>query len=139
MSRADVWLGSQAPNPFKGSPEQRSYDTSRLISSQEASIVITRKVAGVQDEVHLLPQLLRVDVVQSIRNASERTNMMMDISDQYVILIGRRDHPTLPNANILRGDTFWYQERGYEVIDVFTTIPGILNASCSLTSPRGGY
>lgn len=139
MSRTDIWLGSTAPNPFKGSPELRSYDSARLIDAEPVWVVLTRKVRGQQKGEQLAPQQVRVDVVQSIRNASEHTNMMMDIADQYVVLVGYRDHPTLPNTDILRGDTFYLQNRAYEVIETFTTKPGIILASCSLTTGRGGY
>lgn len=133
MNRADRWLGNKRVNAQRGNVEVRSMDTARLIAERPSTIVLQRKQIGANTTMFLAPQTVRIELVQSIRNATEARNLQLDISQQYCVLIGLRDHPTLPNLDIQRADTFYFQGLAYEVIEFFNTIPGRLLASCQVT------
>lgn len=132
MNKADQWLGTLAPNPQAGNTELRGNDTARLINARPSSIVITRNLDD-GTVVQLAPQTVRVEVVQSIRDSGENRDALVAISKQYVVIIGYKDCPGIPDTNILRGDMFFYQQRMYEIEELIDTIPGRLMASGDLT------
>jgi hypothetical protein len=133
MNRADQWLSNVAPNPQPGSPEQRGMDTARLISARPFQVTMTRKTPGVLGHVALPVQTVRIELVQNIRGSSEHQNPQIDISEQYVVLIGYKDNPNYPDTDILRGDYFFYGGLQYEVIEFINTVPGRLLASAQAT------
>lgn len=47
-----------------------------------------------------------------------------------IILVGRRDHPTLADFAVARGDRFAVLSVGYEVLYVDKTFPGYTVAQC---------
>lgn len=132
MNMADTWLGNTAPNPQAGNVEVRAMDTARLIAERPSTVVITRDLGSGQ-VITLDPQTVRIEVVQNIRGTSEQRDAMVATTKQYVVIIGLRNHPTLPNTDVQRGDTFLYQGRQYEVVEYIDTVPGRLLMSCELT------
>lgn len=106
-------------------------DTARRIADRPYTIIVTRD-NGDGDVVTLAPQVVRVEVVQNIRSGVELRDALVAISKQYVVLIGYKDHPTIPNTNLLRADVFMFQNRQYEVIEIIDTVPGRLLASADL-------
>lgn len=132
MNRADIWLSSTAPNPQAGNTEVRGFDTARLISARPSTIVVSRRDPDTRVTIQLPPQVVRIEAMQNIRGAKDLRDAMVAISEQYVVVIGFKDHPTMPNTNLLRADRFFYQERMYEVIEFIDTVPGRLLVSCEL-------
>lgn len=133
MNRADVWLGNTAPNGQPGNVEVRAMDTARLIAQRPSIIIVIRRNPDTGVDDFLPPQTVRIEVIQSIRSAGEQRNSQLEVPKQYVVVIGLRNHPTLPNLNVLRADRFFYQERVYEIIEMIDTVPGRLLASAELT------
>lgn len=131
MNMADVWLTNGAPNPQQGNTELRGMDTARLIAARPSLIVITR-FAGT-NTFQLAPQTVRLEVVQNIRGVGEKRDALMATVEQYVVLIGFKDNPSVPNTDVLRSDQFFYNERMWEVAEFIDTVPGRLLASCVLT------
>lgn len=132
MNRADVWLGSTAPNPQAGNQEIRGFDTARLIDSRPSTIVVSRRDPDTKTTIQLPPQTVRIEAIQNIRGAKDMSDGMVSISEQYVVVIGFRNHPTRPNTNLIRADRFFFQERMYEVIEFIDTVPGRALISCEL-------
>lgn len=131
MNIADTWLGSTAPNPQSGNVEVRANDTARLIDARPSYVIIERFLNNVKTTLPI--QKVRLEVMQSIRNSSEQHDAMIEISKQYVILIGYKDHPTIPDTNVQRADRFFYLGRLWEVSEFIDTVPGRLLVSGELT------
>lgn len=106
-------------------------DTERTIYERPFSIII-RRDNGSGDVITLEPQTVRLDVFQNIRSGVELRDALMAISKQYVVLIGFKAHPTIPDTDIQRADTFKYQDRIYEIIEVVDTLPGRLMCTADL-------
>ena len=137
MNKADLWLGNKAPfsgggNVQAGNTEERGMDTVRTINQQPVWIVISRLDPVQNKTVQLPPQLVRVDVVQSIRNASEKFDAMISISDQNVVLMGVKDNPFMRDTDIQRSDQFFFANQMWIVVEFLPTIPGRLMASLQL-------
>lgn len=130
-NRGAQWMSYISPQqqPIE---QQFAVDTERTIMERPSTIIIKRDL-GDADYVTLDPQVVRIEVVQSIRDSGENRDAMVAISRQYVVLMGFREHPTIPNTNIQRGDTFYFQNRTYEVQEIIDTLPGRLMASADLT------
>ena len=129
MNRADRWLGSTRPDT--GNTEVRGYDTARLIADRPSAIVISRDVNGVT--IQLPPQTVRLEPVQNIREANEQRDPVVTSAKQYVVVVGYKDHPSIPDTDLKRADLFFYQQRMWEVVEFIQTVPGRLLASASLT------
>lgn len=132
MNRADIWLGNTAPNPQAGNIEIRGMDTARLVNARPSTIVISRRDPDSRQTYQLPPQIVRIEAMQNIRGAKDLRDSMVSISEQYVVVIGLLNHPTLPDTNVQRADRFLYQERMYEVIEFIDTVPGRMLISCEL-------
>lgn len=132
VNRADVWAGQITPDPQRGNQEMRCFDTARLIAQRPFTIVVTRDDGNGKKET-LAPQTVRLEPIQNIRSGVELRDALVAISKQYVVLIGYKDHPYIPNTDLRRADVFMYNGREWEVIELIDTIPGRLLASVDLT------
>lgn len=132
MNRADIWLGSDAPNSQPGNVEVRGFDTARLINARPSTIVVSRRDPETRQTIQLPPQVVRIEAMQNIRGAKDLRDSMVSISEQYVVVIGIFNHPTLPDTNVLRADRFLYNGGMYEVIEFISTVPGRMLISCEL-------
>ena len=137
MNKADLWAGNLAPLSNSGNTEERGMDTLRLINSRPCTIVISRDVVDLTAPsgtrtIQLPPQTVWLDVIQSIRNASEKADAVMSSSDQYVVIVGVKDNPFMPNTDMIRNDQFFYQNLMWEVVEFLPTVPGRLLASGDL-------
>lgn len=129
---------SYLPAPKQSDVIQLAIDTDRTIQARPSTIVITRDDGnGVVITLH--PQVVRIEVVQNIRGTSEQRDAMVATTKQYTVILGYKDHPTIPNTDIRRADTFFYKPsdqanaRQYEVVEYIDTVPGRLLMSCELT------
>lgn len=130
MNRADRWLGDTTPM-VAGNTTSYAGDTARRIADRPSTIVVSRRDPTTGATIQLAPQTVRIEVAQ--RGSDEQFDAMVSISHQYVVLIGYKDHPTIPNTNLLRADEFFFNGRMYEVVDFIDTVPGRLLASAELT------
>jgi hypothetical protein len=131
VNKADLWAGSTNPFADSGNTELRGVDTARTIAERPSIIVVSRLVNG--RTIQLPPQTVRIEILQNPREANEQRDGMVAISKQYVVVIGVKDHPTLPNTDLLRADQFFFQERMYEVAEFIASIPGRLMVSAMVT------
>lgn len=132
INRADRWLGNKAPNPSRGNRETRAMDTARRIDDRLFEIVVSRKDPVTRSTIQLPPQMVRIEVVQGVHQAGQQHAITTTMTQQYVVVVGYKDHPTIPNTNLIRADRFLYQNRMYEVYDVIDTVPGRAMFSCEL-------
>lgn len=132
INKADLWLGNAAPNAQPGNVESRGMDTARLIAQRPSIIVVSRKDPVTRNTIQLDPQTVRIEVSQGVTQGGEHRTIMLAVIQQYVVLVGYRNHPTIPDTDLLRADRFFYQDRMYEVYAVIDTVPGRLLVSCEL-------
>lgn len=133
MSRADTWAGSTRVNAQRGSVEERANDTARTINDRPTTIVITRDTAG--NLTTTLPgQTVRLEINQNVRAANEMRDqdILLEITEQYLVVMGVKGHKYLPDTDMRRGDRFYHQGRIYEILELLDGIPGRLLASAKV-------
>lgn len=69
-------------------------------------------------------QKVRIDLDDT---STERLGPTSNLAKLTGVLFGIMDHPTIPNTNIQRGDTFTYYNVKYEVLGLIYT-PGEIQA-----------
>ena len=126
INRADLWLGTTAPNPQQGNIESRSYDTQRLIDEKWSLVILKRRDPDTGLIFHLPEQRVRIEVAQNPRTSSDQRDTQLDVSKQYTVLVG------MPDLDVRRADTFYYQGRDYIVNDVIDTNPWVTLVSAEL-------
>lgn len=131
MNRGQVWLNF-IPPVIAPDVVSLAVATANTIAERPSTIVVKRDT-GEGNYVTLPEQTVRIEVVQSIRDSGENRDAMVAISKQYVVMMGFRAHPTIPDTDLQRGDTFYFQNRVYQVQEIIDTLPGRLMASADLT------
>lgn len=127
FNRADRWAGSSRVNPQRGNTEERTFDTARLIAESPYTIIITRWNPITKLTFQLAPQIVRIELYHPTRGGIEAISPMMnELSIQNVVVIGYKDHPTIPNTDMMRGDQFLYQNLRYDINETIPTITGVL-------------
>jgi predicted ATP-binding protein involved in virulence len=119
MSKADSWLGSTAVLSAVTTQEARANDTARRIAEKTTSIVVIR--AGTA----LAAQNVRIDPLAA---PGEQSGEAGTVSRARMLVMGYKDHATIPNTNLQRGDRFKVGGVMYDVIDVTLGISGRLVA-----------
>jgi len=125
-NRADTWLGLTAPNAQRGNTERRDFDTVRRIDERSSAIVITRRDEATRTNYQLAPQMVRLEVAQNPRTSSDQRDVAMDVSKQYVVVIGD------VTLDIQRADRWFYHNRMYIVNEIIDTVPGRMLISVEL-------
>lgn len=72
------------------------------------------------DGTTLAPQKVRLEYEKAMRLAESPGGQA---AERRLVIIGVRDHPTVPNTDIGRGYRFVFQDRQYTVLDPVVT-PG---------------
>jgi hypothetical protein len=132
MNRGAAWASQRVP--FQApDPVDRAVDTANTIADRPTLIVIQRDGAN-NTKTDLAPQTVRLDINQNVRAANELkdTQIMLELTEQYLIVMGYKDHPTIPNTDIRRGDRFYHQRRIYEITELLDGLPGRLLASAKV-------
>lgn len=122
MSKADAWLGSSATLNDVVSTEQRANDTARRIAEKPSTITLTR--GGSQ----LAAQTMRLDPSNSPSQAQDRAGDVNRVAMTGLLVMGYKDHATIADTNIKRGDKFYHESHMYEVIDILPALSGRLLA-----------
>jgi hypothetical protein len=133
-NRGAAWMGYVSPTSLPNII-QLAVDTAVRIAERPETIIVSRDIldaSGLRKTIQLAPQTVRVEVVQSIRGVSEANGVMVSTTKQYTVILGYKDHPTIPNTNILRADRFYYQGRIYDIVELIDTVPGRLLVSAEL-------
>lgn len=119
MPDLGAWLGDTDPLATWTDDIDRAHDVARHIAAQPASITVTR--AGVA----LTAQTVRLEPTGG---AAERLFNIGALSKGGVIVVGYKDHPTITDTSLQRGDRFAYGGQWYSVTQVLPNTPGRLLA-----------
>lgn len=125
MSKADAWLGSSATLNDVVSTEQRANDTARRIAEKPSTITLTRGSS------QLAAQTMRLDPSNSPGQAQDRVGDVNRVAMTGLLVMGYKDHATIADTNIKRGDKFFHESHMYEVIDITPTYSGRILAFAS--------
>ncbi len=96
----------------------------RRIDRDPESIVFLRNGAK------LPAQSLRLELINTARDESSET---VTVGVMRSVLFGIRNHPTLSDTDIQRGDRFTFHNTSYEV-SVVAYLPGEVQAHCAVRS-----
>jgi hypothetical protein len=119
MSKADLWLGSTAILSAVTTQETRANDTARRIAEKTSSIVVIRAGAT------LAAQNVRLDPLGA---PGEQTSDPGTVARARMLVMGYKDHATITDTNLQRGDRFKVGGVMYDVIDLTLGISGRLLA-----------
>lgn len=124
----NAWLGVSTFLDTALDDEDRAYDTARRIAEQSSSVAFIRAgVSQASQTVRLEPLTTRRESVDPAGNQAVRRDML---------ITGYRDHPSLTNTSIQRGDRFFHAGQMFEVVDVLVETPGRLLAFANATGER---
>ncbi len=133
FNKADVWAGSSAVNPQSGNIEVRAMDIARIIAERPSLVVFSRRNPITKETYQLPPQVVRLEIERSFAARDETTDKMENaLSIQHVTVIGYKNHPTIPNTDVIRADRFYFDNQIWEISDLYLTVPDRLLASASL-------
>lgn len=93
----------------------------RKIQDKPAVITILRRGQP------LAPQTVRLEN-SNYGNLVERTTSGFEVGDQDMHVLGLKDHPSLPDLDIRRGDIFIYDGKTWKVANIITTNLGWIQA-----------
>lgn len=114
MPDFNAWLGAQDTFSAWTGEGQRATDTANTISDKSASIVLTR--AGAQMDA----QTVRLEPTGG---AGEQGGPAGTVSNAGVLVTGYKDHATITDTDIRRGDRFFYEGQSYTVTQVLPDVP----------------
>jgi hypothetical protein len=114
MPSIETWQGSSFALSSWRDDVLRAGDTARTVSDKTASIVITR--AGAQ----LDAQTVRLEPTGG---AGESGGPAGVVSNAGILVTGYKDHATITDTNIRRGDRFFYDGQMYTVTQVLPDVP----------------
>lgn len=108
------WLGSSASlSAWRGTVD-RANDTARRIAERSSTITIQR--VGAADHA----ETVRLEVM-SLPDEERGTAGKVAVS--RVLIVGYKDHATVTDTDIQRGDRFYYDGLWYDVTQVMPAIP----------------
>lgn len=131
-SRGSLWMGAITPQIVPPDPVMRAVDTAVMIAEKPAVVVIERKDPGANTTSRLPEQTVRLEVIQNIRESNEMRDAWVNVNKQYIVIVGIRDHPSIPNTDLQRADLFFYLGRLWEVTELIDNVPGRLLANANL-------
>jgi hypothetical protein len=113
MTRAGFWAGGQitAHNPTTW---DRVNDVVREINQKPDNVIILR------DSLVLPVQVVRIE---PFRHPFEQKTFLGEMSEMAVVVLGVKNHPTIPTLDMKRGDRFKYNGLNFFVLDCLTDVP----------------
>jgi hypothetical protein len=105
--RLDTWLTGALP--FGWANPNIAVNVGNIIADKSSSIVVTR------DGAQLAAQTVRIEV---IGNPAQRKSDGALVGTNTVMVLGYKDHPTVADTNLTRGDRFFSGGIMYDVIMV---------------------
>lgn len=134
MNRGATWSSNISRSNMPPDPIDRAVDTWNMIQDKPSVVVLQRRVpgAGSITTIPLPEQTLRLEVIQNIRGSAEPENAWFDVSKQFVVVIGIRDHPTIPDSDMQRADLFFFLGKMWEIVETIDNIPGRLLANANV-------
>lgn len=124
MPSLDNWLASPDGFPLT---VNRSVTTGKRIQEKPTSIIIRRGVTQLAAQaVRIEPMsMYAMNTMQGVNNQQSGIPMMV---------VGYRNHPTVANTDIQRGDRFTVETRLYEVKDVIAGLTDRVLAKCEVVT-----
>jgi len=119
MPDFNAWTGDAVPLTDWTDDNDRAHDTARLIAAKSSSITVSRPSGA------LAAQTVRLEPASS---AGEAAGTNMVVSKAGIAIIGYKDHPTITDTNLRRGDRFLAAGQKYSVTQVLPDIPSRLIA-----------
>lgn len=129
MSRADNWAGNIKPME-NWDYESRSMDTARLIAEKPITITLIR------NGIALSPQTVRVEPYRHPHEQNAQNSWRVSLG--AVVIVGYREHPTIPNTDIQRDDNFLYQDQLYTVVNFLSAVRDRLIVIADVGESNGG-
>lgn len=112
MANIDRWLNGRGRAGSWLSKSHRASTTGNVIADKPVSITITRGATT------LSAQTVRIDVLGwSIIERTLVDGLGVN-SNQRVLVVGYKNHPTIADTNIQLGDTFPYEGKLFRVLKV---------------------
>lgn len=118
MSIGD-WLGDTPPLGDWIGTVDRAHDTARRIAQRPVTLSLDRP------GVEAFEETVRLEVLSA---GSEQAGTAGKQAVSRVLLVGHRDHPTLADTDIRRGDRFYYGGLWYDVVQVMPHTPARFQA-----------
>jgi len=126
MANFDTWL-TQGNEPI--SVTSRAVDAWNRINRNPTSITIIQK-----DETELAAQTVRIEFDNSMDSERKGDGGGGGMSARRdAIVFGVKNHPTVTDTNIQRGDRFAVNGQIYRVVQVIL-VPGEVQATCEVLS-----
>lgn len=124
MSRIDYWANVGRATNWVDDIENGNrgvYATDRYIKDKPCVIIVERGAVETLPEQTVRIEMTRIqpDVNVGPTSRESRAN---------TILIGYKDHPTIPDTDIMRGDRFIFEDSRFEVRLVFPATVGRVEA-----------
>ena len=122
MSSIDALLGS---TPSWLSRSHRAYDTARVIADKPTSITVRRAGATLD------AQTVRLEVSSHMPAQANGPNVTS--TNLQTVVVGYKNHPTIADTDVQRGDRFFAGGQMYEVVQVLADVPDRLLAIAEAT------
>lgn len=133
MNRGARWSSLVSESGIPPDQVNRAVDTWVMIQDKPSVVTLERRVPGTSNTTISLPQqTVRLEVIQNIRGSAEMQDAWVDVSKQYVVVIGVKDHPIIPDTDIQRADLFFYLGLMWEVVEIINNVPGRLLANANV-------
>lgn len=112
MPNVDNWLSDNPSADWLGSVN-RAVDIARVIADKPFSITVQRNGST------LPAQTVRIDISRPAGNPG----MAVTVDASTLIIFGYRNHPTIADTNLQRGDQFLYDGALYDVTNLEEGVP----------------
>lgn len=125
MSSLDALLGS---TPSWLSRSHRAYDTARVIADKPTSITVRRAGATLDAQtVRLEVSSMPTQMPTQMRGENATSTNLQ------TVVVGYKNHPTIADTDVQRGDRFFAGGQMYEVVQVLADVPDRLLAIAEAT------
>lgn len=118
MTRIHNWLGSSAVLSAWRDPRAiRPNGFARMIDERPVSITVVR------DGSAKTAQPVRIEPLSA--GSAERMGIVIEGANSAVLVLGYKNHETITDTDLIRGDWFYYDNKRY---DVKQTLAGVDDA-----------
>lgn len=125
MPDIDAWAGSVFPLSGWLDDISASVDTARILADKSSSIVLVR--AGVTQAA----QTVRIEDLRDRPRSFQTEGGDTGLAE--ILILGYKNHPTITDTDIQRGDRFALDGMGYRVVAV---VPGLTDSVQAFATMR---
>lgn len=119
MPNFQNWLGNTRINRWRD-PLVSAVGVANMIAERPVDITIEREDPPLT-LVTLSAQSVRIDLVSKNPHENAGTNELLAMTD--IVVLGYRNHPTIDDTDIRRGDRFVYDGQQYTIVQVLPDTP----------------